>query len=163
VLTNAYRNRLDLILPRARLTGWLWGVELPSGLLACELDSVEIQWDCADISGVSRPLTHAPSRVDGLMLSFFRSRTSCPIQRFNCENEVVMTKTVLYVVFGVPIMSPSNREFLGAYSTRARAERFVDVQPPSVQENLAISEVPLDEAWCDGDWWVIPGEEGDAS
>jgi hypothetical protein len=42
VLANAVQSRMDLTLPRARLKGWLWGVRLPQGLLACELASVEL-------------------------------------------------------------------------------------------------------------------------
>lgn len=45
VLTNAVQSRMDLTLPRARLNGWLWGVRLPQGLLACELASVEFHVD----------------------------------------------------------------------------------------------------------------------
>jgi hypothetical protein len=45
VLTNAFQSRMDLALPRARLKGWLWGVRLPHGLLACELASVELHVD----------------------------------------------------------------------------------------------------------------------
>jgi hypothetical protein len=45
VLTNAFQSRMDLTLPRARLKGWLWGVRLPHGLLACELASVELHVD----------------------------------------------------------------------------------------------------------------------
>jgi len=52
VLTNAYRNRLDLTLPKAELSGWVWGVRLPSGLLACELQSVDIR--CSPSISLSR-------------------------------------------------------------------------------------------------------------
>jgi hypothetical protein len=42
VLTNAFQSRMDCSLPRARLKGWVWGVRLPQGILACELSSCEI-------------------------------------------------------------------------------------------------------------------------
>lgn len=74
-----------------------------------------------------------------------------------------MTERVIHVVFGVPIPHPIDREFLGAYSTRALAQRFIDAQPPSVQENLLIQEIPLDTAWCDREWWVIPEGDGESA
>jgi len=45
VLTSASKGRIHLRLPAARLSGWTWGVELASGSLACELSSVELQFD----------------------------------------------------------------------------------------------------------------------
>jgi len=44
-LTSASKGRIHLRLPAARLSGWTWGVELASGSLACELSSVELQFD----------------------------------------------------------------------------------------------------------------------
>lgn len=48
VLTNAYGNRIDLELPSVGIRGWAWGVELPSGLLACELLSFELRCELRD-------------------------------------------------------------------------------------------------------------------
>jgi hypothetical protein len=45
VLSNALQSRLDCVLPRARLNGWLWGIRLPQGILVCELSSCEIHLD----------------------------------------------------------------------------------------------------------------------
>ena len=45
VLTNAFRNRLDVALPRASMSGWVWGAQLSSGLMACELSSVELKFE----------------------------------------------------------------------------------------------------------------------
>lgn len=45
VVTNALQSRLDCVMPRARLKGWLWGVRLPQGILVCELSSCEIHVD----------------------------------------------------------------------------------------------------------------------
>jgi hypothetical protein len=42
VVSNALQSRLDCVMPRARLKGWLWGVRLPQGILVCELSSCEI-------------------------------------------------------------------------------------------------------------------------
>jgi hypothetical protein len=36
---------VDLTLPAASLSGWLWGVHLRCGVMACELDSVELRYD----------------------------------------------------------------------------------------------------------------------
>lgn len=35
-------NQINLQLPKTRMAGWVWGVTLPSGLLACELGSVRL-------------------------------------------------------------------------------------------------------------------------
>ncbi|MHB1770580.1 MAG: hypothetical protein ACYCST_02345 [Acidimicrobiales bacterium] len=43
VLTNAYKNRIDILLPPVSMSGWAWGVELSSGYLACELLSLRIK------------------------------------------------------------------------------------------------------------------------
>ncbi len=43
VLTNAYQDRLDLTPPMIALTGWIWGVELRSGFMACEIMSMHPQ------------------------------------------------------------------------------------------------------------------------
>jgi hypothetical protein len=45
VLTNAYENRIDLLLPAASLSGWAWGVELAAGYLVCEMLSPQVQFD----------------------------------------------------------------------------------------------------------------------
>jgi hypothetical protein len=45
VLTNAFRNRLDVALPRASMSGWVWGGQLSSGLMACELSSVQLKFE----------------------------------------------------------------------------------------------------------------------
>lgn len=42
VLTNAYQNRIDILLPSVSMSGWAWGVELSSGYLACELFSLRL-------------------------------------------------------------------------------------------------------------------------
>ena len=42
VLTNAYQNRIDILLPPVSMSGWAWGVELSSGYLACELLSLRL-------------------------------------------------------------------------------------------------------------------------
>ena len=39
VLTHAELGRLSLTLPEAKLSAWVWGVELRAGLLACELNA----------------------------------------------------------------------------------------------------------------------------
>jgi hypothetical protein len=40
VLMNAYEGRIDLLLPKISMRGWLWGAHVRGGLLACELSSV---------------------------------------------------------------------------------------------------------------------------
>lgn len=42
ILTNAYQNRIDALLPPVSISGWAWAVELSSGYLACELLSVQL-------------------------------------------------------------------------------------------------------------------------
>jgi hypothetical protein len=42
VLTNAYQNRIDILLPPVSMSGWAWGVEFSSGYLACELLSLRL-------------------------------------------------------------------------------------------------------------------------
>lgn len=48
ILNNAYAGRLDAKFPKASIRGWLWGVEINAGLLACELSSVDISFDIPD-------------------------------------------------------------------------------------------------------------------
>jgi hypothetical protein len=64
----------------------------------------------------------------------------------------------IFVVFGVPLMQPGDREFLGAYSSRSGAQRFVDAQPDDVRQNLLVAEIELDRHPPSGDFWVIPDE-----
>ncbi len=65
---------------------------------------------------------------------------------------------VIYAVFGVPVPYPSRSEFLGAYTTEARAQRFVDAQEPAVQANLRVTEVTLDAHASDSVWAKPPAE-----
>ena len=48
VLANAYSNRIDLVLPHASMSGWAWGLELPSGYLACELLSLQLNFELTE-------------------------------------------------------------------------------------------------------------------
>jgi hypothetical protein len=73
VLTNAHRGAIDLSLPLARLSCWAWGVELEGGLLACELNAVEIQFelpkvdDCISMGKTIWPCPEAPKKRTGLL------------------------------------------------------------------------------------------------
>lgn len=64
----------------------------------------------------------------------------------------------IYVVFGYPVLRPAEREFLGAYSNRERAQEFVDAQSAPVRENLRVVEVHLDEHVPRGEFWRHPGD-----
>lgn len=48
VLTNAYQNRIDILLPPVSMCGWAWGAELSSGYLACELLSLRLNIELAE-------------------------------------------------------------------------------------------------------------------
>jgi len=65
---------------------------------------------------------------------------------------------VVFVVFGLPLIQPGDRQFLGAYSSQSRAQRFIDEQLPEVQENLVIAEIVLDQHPPSDDFWNIPSE-----
>lgn len=67
---------------------------------------------------------------------------------------------IVFVVFGIPLTRPCDREFLGAYSTRSRAHAFVDAQDEVVRQNLVVAEVVLDRHPPSGGFWVIPDERG---
>lgn len=51
VVVQAHKGQLDLLLPRASLSGWAWGIRLAEGVLACELNSTWLQFDlpCPDV------------------------------------------------------------------------------------------------------------------
>lgn len=44
VLMSAHLGRLDISLPAATISGWAWGTQTKSGLLACELMSVKVRF-----------------------------------------------------------------------------------------------------------------------
>lgn len=48
VLTNAYQNRINTVLPRVSMSGWAWGIELSPGHLVCELLSVQLNIDLTE-------------------------------------------------------------------------------------------------------------------
>lgn len=54
VLTNAHLGVLDLSLPVASLSGWAWGIELDEGVLACELNAVDIQFELSETDTLIR-------------------------------------------------------------------------------------------------------------
>ncbi|MGB8022205.1 MAG: hypothetical protein WCF04_13330 [Candidatus Nanopelagicales bacterium] len=62
---------------------------------------------------------------------------------------------MIFVVFGLPLTRPGDREFLGAYSTAALAQRFFDAQDAAVRENLAVVEIALNEHPSD-EFWIKP-------
>jgi hypothetical protein len=64
----------------------------------------------------------------------------------------------IFVVFGLPLTRPGDREFLGAYSTRPSAQRFVDAQPEEVRDNLTVAEIVLDRHPPSDDFWTIPND-----
>lgn len=76
-------------------------------------------------------------------------------QSHQAASEVLSVKTI-YVVFGLPITRPGEREFLGAYRTRAKAQRFVDAQDAVVRENLRVAEIELDAHPPSDGFWNIP-------
>jgi len=59
----------------------------------------------------------------------------------------------IFVVFGYPLTRPSEKEFLGAYTTRAAAQRFIDAQKAAVQENIGLEEVQLNKCYGDPGFW----------
>lgn len=64
----------------------------------------------------------------------------------------------IFVVFGLPLTRPGDREFLGAYTSQSGAQRFVDHQPEQIQENLTITEIVLDQHPQSDNFWTIPDE-----
>lgn len=64
VLTNAYQGRVDLLLPKASMRGWLWGAHVRGGLLASELASVELSCSLDEIRPV-RVTTTGRARAAG--------------------------------------------------------------------------------------------------
>jgi hypothetical protein len=62
----------------------------------------------------------------------------------------------VFVVFGLPLTRPGDREFLGAYSTESRAQAFVDVQTEEVRQNLVVAEIVLDRHPPSDGFWAIP-------
>jgi len=52
VFTNAQEGRINLMLPEASMRGWAWGARVRGGLLACDLASIDINFDVED----SRPV-----------------------------------------------------------------------------------------------------------
>ncbi len=62
----------------------------------------------------------------------------------------------VFVVFGLPLTRPGDREFLGAYSTATSAQRFVDAQDAAVRQNLRVIEIRLDVHPPSDGFWVIP-------
>lgn len=45
VLTNAHIGKLSLSLPRAELNGWVWGIQVAGGVLACQLMAPHLTFD----------------------------------------------------------------------------------------------------------------------
>ena len=45
VLTFAHDGRLDMKLPPARISGWVWGQRVDTGIVACELRAVEMDFE----------------------------------------------------------------------------------------------------------------------
>ena len=41
----AQGGRLDMKLPPARISGWVWGQRVDTGVVACELRAVEMDFD----------------------------------------------------------------------------------------------------------------------
>jgi hypothetical protein len=70
VLTSAYHGRIDLTLPTGALSGWMWGVELPSGFMACEIMSMRLHtnlWNrCLAFASAKHNIR---SRSSGLLMS----------------------------------------------------------------------------------------------
>lgn len=52
VVMNACKGRIDLLLPKASMQGWVWGTYVRGGLLACELASIDISFDLGECRSV---------------------------------------------------------------------------------------------------------------
>lgn len=62
--------------------------------------------------------------------------------------------TIVYAVFA-EVRGGIGHDWLGAYSSRERAQRFIDAQDAQLQSSLVIWEVELDADPSDP-YWVAP-------
>jgi hypothetical protein len=73
VLTLAHRGVLGMSLPRAHFSSWAWGIDVGTGLLACELMSTNLRFDLPHSNAavrIGRALHELPPESpprDGLM------------------------------------------------------------------------------------------------
>jgi hypothetical protein len=71
VLSHAYNGDLRLVLPKASLSGWVWGVRIPAGILACELSAVRLTFHLPNSKQLIRVATRdykVPAASEGSCL-----------------------------------------------------------------------------------------------
>ncbi len=73
---------------------------------------------------------------------------------FLLEQEKSMRRHRVFVVFAA-VCGGISHDFIAAYSTRARAQRFIDAQDANLRDCLSISEIELNRHTED-DYWRRP-------